>query len=375
MTKHLSRREFLQAMGLTAAGLLAGCQHTTPSPTVTPTATSTPAPTAAPGGARAAPPYRVAIAQAADYERSLLRQQVQTLLDGIGGLDDVIAAGDRVAIKINLTGGTAAPPPAGLPAIETYVTHPEVVRVLGEALRDAGARELFIVEAAFDAYSFPLWGYEDVAQALDATLINLNLPQPYDDFVSVEVGEGWFIYEAFNFNRILQEVDTLVSVSKMKCHCIAGVTHTMKNLVGLAPVRYYMRNPQDGYRTAFHGESGADTRLPRVIVDLNRARPIHLAVIDGIKTVEGGEGPWNGTLNPVQPGVLLAGKNAVATDAVATAVMGFDPTTDYPTAPFTNGDNHLNLAAGLGLGTNRLEEIEVVGAAIDDVRCAFAPCW
>jgi len=341
-------------------------------PTATPTLTAVPSPAAAQA---ATPSHRVAIAQVADYEKGLLRRQMQTLLDGIGGLQDIVAAGDRVAIKVNLTGGTAARPPAGLPAIETHVTHPEVVRALGEALRDAGARELFIVEAVFDAYSFPLWGYEDIARSLDATLINLNLRQPYDDFASVRVGDGWFIYEAFTFNRILQEVDAFVSVSKMKCHCIAGVTHTMKNLVGLAPVWYYMRNPRDGYRTAFHGESGADTRLPRVIVDLNRARPIHLALIDGIKTVEGGEGPWNGTLNPVQPGVLLAGKNAVATDAVATAVMGFDPTADYPTAPFTHGDNHLNLAAGLGLGTNRLEEIEVVGASIDDVRYEFAPCW
>jgi uncharacterized protein (DUF362 family) len=324
----------------------------------------------------ALPSSRVAIAQATGYDRDLVRRQVQALLDGIGGLDDVIAAGDRVAIKVNLTGGAVVQPPAGLPAIETYITHPEVVRALGELLRDAGARELFIVEAVYDADSFPLWGYEDVAGALDAVLINLNLPQPYEGFVSVGVGAGWFIYEGFTFNRILQEVDAFVSVSKMKCHCTAGVTHTMKNLIGLAPVQYYKRNPEDQYRTAFHGgESGANTRLPRVIVDLNRARPIHLALVDGVKTAEGGEGPWNQAFSPVQPGVLLAGKNAVATDAVATAVMGFDPTADYPTAPFTHGDNHLNLAAGLGLGTNRLEEIAVVGAAIDDVCRGFAPCW
>jgi uncharacterized protein (DUF362 family) len=337
--------------------------------------TPSPSPTGAPVPAQVAPSSRrVAIAQAAGYERSLVRRQVQALLDGIGGLRGVVASGDRVAIKVNLTGGTAIPPPAGLPAIETYITHPEVVRALGEALRDAGAREIFIVEAVYDADSFPLWGY-DVAGALGATLVNLNLPQPYDDFVSVRVGEGWFIYETFTFNRILQEVDAFVSVAKMKCHCLAGVTHTMKNLIGLAPVQFYKRNPEDQYRTAFHGESGADTHLPRVIVDLNRARPIHLALIDGIKTVEGGEGPWNGALHPVQPGVLLAGRNAVMTDAVATAVMGFYPTADYPAAPFTRGENHMNLAARLGLGTNRLEKIAVVGASVDDVRYEFALCW
>jgi hypothetical protein len=37
------------------------------------------------------------------------------------------------------------------------------------------------------------------------------------------------------------------------------------------------------------------------------------------------------------------------------------------------GDNHLNLAADLKLGTNRLEEIAVVGARIDDIRKPFKP--
>jgi uncharacterized protein (DUF362 family) len=77
----------------------------------------------------------------------------------------------------------------------------------------------------------------------------------------------------------------------------------------------------------------------------------------------------------VRPGVLIAGKEPLAADAVAAAVMGFDPTAHYPTAPFLRGDNHLNLAYGLGLGTNRLGEIGVVGVAIDDVQQSFDPCW
>jgi uncharacterized protein (DUF362 family) len=76
---------------------------------------------------------------------------------------------------------------------------------------------------------------------------------------------------------------------------------------------------------------------------------------------------------PVQPGVLIAGKNPVATDAVATTVMGFDPPAEPPIPPFLRSDNYLNLAYEARLGTNRLEEIEVLGAAIDDVRYQFEP--
>jgi uncharacterized protein (DUF362 family) len=78
---------------------------------------------------------------------------------------------------------------------------------------------------------------------------------------------------------------------------------------------------------------------------------------------------------PVAPGALVAGKNPVATDAVSAAVMGFDPAAVYPSAPFLRCDNHLALADAMGLGPHRLEEIEVVGTAIEDVRYEFRPCW
>jgi uncharacterized protein (DUF362 family) len=315
----------------------------------------------------------VAIAQAADYDPGRLRQQLRLMLDALGGLGDVVRPGDRVAIKVNLTGGTQAEPAAGVPAVESYVTHPQVVHALGELLRDAGARELLIAEAVYDQESYPSFGYEEVAKALDATLIDLNDPQPYSDFASMPVGEGWFIYDHFAIHRALAEVDAFVSVAKLKCHYECGVTLSMKNLIGLVPVTQYRLDGTHWWRSALHGQANEiKRRLPRVILDLNRARPIHLAVIDGIKTAEGGEVP-RGSFHPVEPGVLVAGKNAVATDAVATAVMSFVPTVESPAAPFLRGDNHLNLAHGLGLGTNHLEEIQVLGAAIDEVRFKFRP--
>lgn len=313
------------------------------------------------------------MAQADTYDRPLIRQQVQALLDGLGGLEDVVSSGDRVAIKVNLIGGTYFQPPPGVPATESYLTHPEVVRALGELLRDAGARELLIVEALFTKDSYTLFGYEEVAEALDATLIDLNDPDPYSDFATTPVGEDWFIYEDFVFNHILEEVDAFISVGKMKCHFDAGVTSSMKNLVGLVPVDHYRLKKDHWWRSALHGAPHeTQARLPRVILDLNRARPIHLALIDGIKTAEGGEAP-RGSFNPVEPGVLIAGKNPVCADTIATAVMCFDPTIEPPNAPFLRGDNYLNMAYELGLGTNRLEEIEVVGASIDDMRYEFQP--
>ena len=385
----LSRRDFLKVTGTVIGGLaLAGCGAplpattesgpttapiaTLPSTAVPPSATSTSLPASPTAMANVARPYQVAIARAASYDPTLVRRQVEAVFDDLGGLGDVVKQGDRVAIKVNLTGGTSSQPSIGLSPIETYVTHPAVVRAMAELLRDAGAKEVHIVESVYEWASYQDWGYVDAAHAAGATLIDLNSVQPYSDYASLPVGKNWFIYDKFTTNHILEEVDALVSVAKMKCHWICGITQSMKNLVGMVPVKLY----GDTYRSNLHGsEDEMKHRLPRVVVDLNRARPVNISLIDGIKTVDGSEGPWNNDLGPQSPGILIGGKNPVATDAVAVAAMGFDPTAEYPDPPFLRADNHLNLARQMGLGSNRLDDIAILGTALADVKQQFKPAY
>jgi len=383
----LSRRDFLHDVGIAAAGLvLASCTPKgTPAPTAQPVATQVAATVTQAGVAQATsvpvanPKATVAIAKAATYDPKLIKQQVQAVLDGIGGIADVLAHGNRVAIKVNMTGGVTSVPLPGIPEIESFITHPEVVRALIELLRDAGAKDIFIVEAAYEDESWPHYGFTDVAKSTGATIVDLTHEAPYKDFATTPVsGPGSpFIYDKFIFNPILQDVDAFISVPKMKCHNVCGVTQSMKNLIGLVPYRFYVVNGSDTYRSGFHGSSDEIMhRLPRVIMDLNRARRVNLSLIDAVMTGEGGEGPWiTGQFQQVKAGFLLAGKDPVATDAVATATMGFDPTIEYPTSPFLHADNHLNIAHSLGLGTNVLSEIKVVGATIDEVKTPFKPSY
>jgi uncharacterized protein (DUF362 family) len=362
----MSRRSFLKTAGIAAAGaLLARCgprqNIRTPSPPIATRPVST--------------SNKVAIGKAHAYDRDLIRSTVRDMVDSLGGLGDVVSKGDRVAIKTNLTGGVNSAN-THLDPIESYLTHPEVVRALSELVLDAGAKELFIVEAVYEWPSYVVWGYEDLADDLGVTLIDLNNTAPYSDFATKSVPGRGSIYDSYIFNHILEDVDVFMSVAKMKCHWTAGVTHSLKNLFGLVPAEFYRLSDQHSHRSAFHGptDETAGYRVPRIIVDLNKSRPIHFALIDGVMTTEGGEGPWLETFGPIAPGVLFAGKNPVSTDAVATAAQGFDPTAAAMTVPFVRSDNHLELAREAKLGTNRLDEIEVVGLAIDDVKMDFKPC-
>jgi uncharacterized protein (DUF362 family) len=361
--KAFSRRNFLRLSGVAAAGLLVeGCKSNEPNKNEPNTPSEV-----KPGQ------YQVAIGQVDTYEPEAVYNAVFELVNRLGGLKDIIKPGASVAIKPNLTGGVNSGSIPGYPEIETFITHPEVVRALIRLIQATGTKDITIVESVYEWESYTSWGYEEIAKEMDVKLVDLNDVKPYDSFVDVTVPSS-FIYPSFKMNKILQDVDVFISVSKMKNHYNAGVTHTMKNLYGLAPLQFYRLNKNDTYRSGFHGSADQTrSRLPRVIIDINRIRPIHFSLIDGIKTAEAGEGPWIETFTPTQPGVLVAGKNPVATDAVATAVMGHDPTADYPDPPFIRCDNHLNLAAAAGLGTNKLDEIEVLGVSIDKAKHQFTP--
>jgi len=316
------------------------------------------------------PPYlaQVAITPANNYERTYIKQKVQYLCETLGGISNVVKSGNKVAIKINLTGGSGSADDErlhGTSLQESIWTHPEVLRAVGELIIDCGVKgnDIYFVESLWDSASFNDYGYQEVRQSLGAQLVNLNNPAPYSAFIDKAVGEKKFYYSSFKMNQILSDVDVYVSIPKMKQHYNAGVTHSIKNQIGIVPLQHYVQSNRPGYRSALHYDGGdINTHLPRSICDLFLARPVNLAIIDGIKNAEGGEGPWNSTFRTAAYNVLLAGKDAIATDSVASFLMGNDPAA--PKIQLPDGhqcDNYLELLHQKGLGTNQLSEIEILG--------------
>jgi uncharacterized protein (DUF362 family) len=355
-----SRRKFLTATGAAAAGLAAGSLgrpgRLFGTPLFGPNGTAS----------------LVAATQAFDYDRAAVKARVQHLFESLGGISDLASAGKKVAIKINITGGTSyegRPGLQGKPLVETVWTHPEVVRAVGELFIDAGVRpqDLTLVEAIWGMDSFNNYGYQTVQTSLGANLIDLNQKAPYDGFADQPVGSAFCDRESFKLNRILTEVDTFVSIPKMKQHLTACVTHSMKNLIGIVPLQYY----GGGWRSNLHsGITNNDKQdLQRAICDLNMARPIHLAVIDGILTADGGELPTASTFIPKAYNLLLAGRDPVATDSIASLQMGNDPEAEKLYRPDgTACLNYLALAREKGIGTNRLTEIRVVGDGAGSIK-------
>jgi uncharacterized protein (DUF362 family) len=323
------------------------------------------------------------------------------MFDQLGGLRKLVS-GKTVSMKLNFT-GRPDQRLGKLPLGETHWVHPQMVGAMVHLLGNAGARRIRLLESAAEPVSLAEfisqadWNPSDLTSAAsNVQLVNTNYPGPGQKYLRMNVPGGGMMFKAYDMNPAYEECDVFVSLAKLKEHAVAGVTLSMKNSFGLPPTTIYgmgagidepSKEPS-GWREMFHQgdrqpsktapseidpNSSRDPgyRVPRVTADMVAARPIDLAVIDGIKTVAGGEGPWQKTMRQVNAGVLIAGTNCVTTDAVGTALMGFDPMADRGTAPFETCDSTLKLAEQLGIGTRDLTRIEVRGLPIEKGRVNF----
>jgi uncharacterized protein (DUF362 family) len=296
----------------------------------------------------------VSVTHATGYQSRILQSALRATLETHTALNPVIKRGDQVAIKVSLVGGSRYAQKAikdyGRLPTELYWTHPEVAREVGEWARDAGAAKITFVEALSDSNSWRQFGYQAMATHLGAKFIDLNRPAPYPDFAVQPVGPEALVYDEFKFNHILAEADVVISLAKLKRHHAVGFTGALKNLVGILPLDLYREKPDDSHRSALHRGPDGHSHLARAVVDLARACPIHLAVIDGVLTTLGSEGPWNNDLQPVALETLIVSGSAVAADAVAVQVLGLDPLAADFEEPFRDSLNYLRLADSLGLG-------------------------
>jgi len=293
---------------------------------------------------------------------------------------------------------------AGMPQSMTHWVHPDVIGATVSLMAGAGARRVRLLESSLNPSpsleAFMLkakWNPRDFASAApNVEFEDTNYAGPSGKFVRFKVPGGGMLFESYDLNHSYADCDVYVSLAKLKEHATAGVTLSMKNSFGITPCIIYgagagIDEPAQvvkGARAMLHDGSRQPSkvavaekdpssprvpgfRVPRVTADLAAARPIHLAVIDGIHTMAGGEGPWVGGTRPVHAGLLVAGTNCVTVDAVSTALMGFDPMADHGTAPFEHCDSTLKLAETLGLGTRNLKSIDVLGVPIAQAEINF----
>jgi uncharacterized protein (DUF362 family)/Pyruvate/2-oxoacid:ferredoxin oxidoreductase delta subunit len=152
----------------------------------------------------------------------------------------------------------------------------------------------------------------------------------------------------FSFAAALKQADILVSLPKLKTHRLMRYTGAMKNLFGLVPGLN---------KSGFHLRFPLPEDFGAMLVDLNLAAKPAFALMDAVVAMEG-EGPANG--RPVSTGLVLASRDVLALDWIASSIIGYDPY-ELP---------YLVDAASRGAWVSGPEDIEVCGEKVEAVRPA-----
>ncbi len=288
-------------------------------------------------------------------------------------------------------------------------THADTLSAALDAVLAAGARRVVVAEGASDATAgFGRFGYREETAGRPVEYLDLNRDETAWDRLELAGVDGSPLVA--RVSRTVASAGCRVSLALMKTHVTSMVTFSLKNMLSsihlddrimmhghagggngyrgwkrlvveflkgdsflvnaLTRAQGRVRNAQatllgkgrpDAWRRLKPAEVGylrSVEAMNRNLVALSRVVKPHVSLVDGFVAMHR-EGPRHGT--PIRLGTVVAGTDAVAVDAVAAAVMGFDP----------GSIGYLRYAGAAGLGVADLDAIAIVGDPLATVarRC------
>lgn len=281
--------------------------------------------------------YRVYAVPCPDYGGAELA--IRQTVAAMGGMERFVRPGERILLKANLL--RAAPPESAI------CTHPAVVAAMAKLVKEAGGTAVIgdspggalhkesVLRGLYEKTGMTRAAEEAGAElALDPSARLVDLP------------EGQVLRQAEIIAPVL-DTDGAFDLCKMKTHVFMSMTGAVKNSFGIIPGLA---------KVGFHGSHPSHEQFAQVLLDLAGFLNPRLCVMDAVLAMEG-EGPGSsGT--PRQVGLLLLSDNPLALDVIAGEIMGL-PRDRNPV---------LLAAAARGLSPTRPEEIQLVGAELDQLR-------
>lgn len=279
---------------------------------------------------------RVILGRCPDYQPGhKLNRAIAQVMERLEPLD--IPSGARLLLKPNCLSASAGP--------EAPVnTRSEVVAAVGRYLVDRHQARLVIADSpGLASYGrtekvYGLMGLDRVAQELGAELVNLERL----GLVEVESPTG-LVLKKFQATALLDQVDGLVNLPKLKTHILTGLTGAVKNYLGLLP---------GSLKREIHCLAPSGQAMARALSDiysgLSTRVKFNLHVIDGIVTMDGA-GPARG--KPKRLGLILASPSGPALDVAVAKIMGYRP----------DQIGTIAAATACGLGPSAEEDIDLIG--------------
>jgi uncharacterized protein (DUF362 family) len=252
----------------------------------------------------------------ATVDQTVINQMVTDAINGAlgtGGITNLVKPGNTVLIKPNLVLNSAS---AANPRVATDW---RVVRALVNEINKTSPGRIIIAEGSamnntgscMTDRGYTRTNFPEVAEV---DFLDLNsAPRTTYSFDDGLTGENKQIAS------IIKAVNVYITVPVMKTHTSCGLTGAIKNIgVGIPPQPLW---PLDvGGGTFVKGL--LHRKLRAEIIDHVQIRVPDFALMDAISAMEG-EGPASGT--QVDLKAVLASRDPVAVDAVASQIMGIPP--------------------------------------------------
>lgn len=278
---------------------------------------------------------KVSIAHCPDYEQENINKAISNCLSAIGGIESIIKPNTKVLLKVNMISAVS-------PECAT-TTHPAVLKAVVNEVLKVGAVPL-IGDSPGNAYinidnAYEITGYKRVAQETGVKIIKF---EEYGvEKIEINHAQVKYIY----ISRAVLDTDAIISIPKLKTHNLTYYTGAIKNMFGSVP----------GFNKGqMHMQAIKVSDFAEILIEIfSRTKPI-LSIMDGVIGMEGA-GPTAGT--PRQVGIIGASTDAVAIDAVFGQIIGYPP----EMVPTTR------IAGQKGLGESKLENIEIIGANLQDL--------
>lgn len=352
--RHTNRRAFLKtAVGLggatVAMNVLSGCDRFTAGSRSIPSA-SAPTPLDAPDPTLSLSPTATLIPEPTPTgETPHARIVLIKTEDRTAGVKRALAMFDpelrdkQLLIKPNLN--SSHPTPGS--------THIDVLNALVQWSIQKGAGPIAVGDRS------GMESTQRVIQKKGIDVLGEELGFQVIDFETLSADEWELLkFEGCNWSRGIPiakpvlDADAVISTCCLKTHQYGGhFTMSLKNSVGI--VAHSIPGDRYNYMNELHGSS----RQRVMIAEINALYHPLLVVMDAIDAFSA-EGPAVGPV--VHPGVIIAGMDRVAIDAVGVAILRYFGTTHQVNSGRIFEQSQIARAVALGLGVDGPEKIELI---------------
>ena len=251
----------------------------------------------------------------------------RSAVDALGGMKRFVKPGSKVVIKPNMSFASG-------PAAASN-THPEVVGEVAKMCVEAGASQISILDNPLQHAQecLSLSKIPEYCEPIPKTSTHMVTASRM--FREVKVPQGKLIKTMGVASEVL-DADVLIAVPVGKTHSSAGVSISMKGMMGLI-----------FDRRALHARG-----LDEAIVDMVTVVKPNLVVVDATRILSSGGPGGPGKVIPMN--LVIASTDMVAADAQMVALG-----TWYGKKFEPNQVKHISLAAQRGLGRLDLDKLNI----------------